>query len=48
VGFGRTPPAYLEAGDVVRAEIEGLGVLETPIAAARRTASHVKEGEIRT
>lgn len=31
VGYGRNPPNYLEGGDVVRAEIEGLGVLETPI-----------------
>lgn len=33
VGFGRTPPVYLKPGDVVRAEIERLGVLETTIAA---------------
>jgi 2-keto-4-pentenoate hydratase/2-oxohepta-3-ene-1,7-dioic acid hydratase in catechol pathway len=28
------PPRYLEAGDVVRCEVEGLGVVEHPIAAA--------------
>ncbi len=34
VGMGRTPPAWLRAGDVVRAEIEGLGALVTPVVAA--------------
>lgn len=34
VGMGRTPPAWLRPCDVVRAEIEGLGTLHTPIAAA--------------
>lgn len=48
VGFGRTPPTYLEAGDVVRAEIEGLGVLETPIAAALREPEHATKGGIGT
>jgi hypothetical protein len=48
VGFGRTPPSYLEVGDVVRAEIEGLGVLETPIAAALRTPEHATKGGIGT
>jgi 2-keto-4-pentenoate hydratase/2-oxohepta-3-ene-1,7-dioic acid hydratase in catechol pathway len=32
--FGRTPPAYLRPGDVLPAEIEGLGeAMETPIEA---------------
>jgi len=31
VGMGMTPPAYLRAGDVVRIEIDGLGVLENPV-----------------
>jgi 2-keto-4-pentenoate hydratase/2-oxohepta-3-ene-1,7-dioic acid hydratase in catechol pathway len=31
VGMGRTPPSYLRAGDIVRAEVEGLGTLTTPI-----------------
>ena len=34
VGFARKPPRWLRAGDVVRVSIGGLGVLETPIAAA--------------
>lgn len=32
VGFKRTPPIYLQPGDVVRVEIDGIGVLENPIA----------------
>ena len=31
VGGTRRPPEFLKAGDVVRVEIEGLGVLENPI-----------------
>jgi 2-keto-4-pentenoate hydratase/2-oxohepta-3-ene-1,7-dioic acid hydratase in catechol pathway len=31
VGRARTPPAFLQPGDVVRVEIDGLGVLENPI-----------------
>jgi 2-keto-4-pentenoate hydratase/2-oxohepta-3-ene-1,7-dioic acid hydratase in catechol pathway len=31
VGVGSRPPTFLKAGDVVRVEIEGLGVLENPI-----------------
>jgi len=33
VGFARTPPVYLKAGDRVEVEIDGLGVLENRIAA---------------
>ena len=32
VGLGFKPPKYLKAGDVVRIEIDGIGVLENPIA----------------
>jgi 2,4-diketo-3-deoxy-L-fuconate hydrolase len=32
VGAGRTPPVYLKKGDVVEAEIEGIGVLTNPVA----------------
>jgi 2-keto-4-pentenoate hydratase/2-oxohepta-3-ene-1,7-dioic acid hydratase in catechol pathway len=32
VGFTRRPPRYLQHGEVVRIEIEGLGVLENPVA----------------
>jgi 2-keto-4-pentenoate hydratase/2-oxohepta-3-ene-1,7-dioic acid hydratase in catechol pathway len=28
VGMGMNPPQYLKAGDVVRVEIDGLGVIE--------------------
>jgi 2-keto-4-pentenoate hydratase/2-oxohepta-3-ene-1,7-dioic acid hydratase in catechol pathway len=28
VGMGMKPPRYLRAGDVVRIEIDGLGVIE--------------------
>lgn len=31
-GFGFEPPKFLNAGDVVRAEIDGIGVLENPVA----------------
>jgi 2,4-diketo-3-deoxy-L-fuconate hydrolase len=31
VGHGRTPPVYLKPGDVVEIEVEGIGVLTTPI-----------------
>jgi 2-keto-4-pentenoate hydratase/2-oxohepta-3-ene-1,7-dioic acid hydratase in catechol pathway len=32
VGFARTPPEYLGAGDVVECEVEGLGILRNPVA----------------
>jgi hypothetical protein len=31
VGFMREPPEYLRDGDVVEAEIEGIGVLRNPV-----------------
>jgi 2-keto-4-pentenoate hydratase/2-oxohepta-3-ene-1,7-dioic acid hydratase in catechol pathway len=31
VGIGFDPPKYLKAGDVVRIEIDGIGVLENPV-----------------
>ncbi len=31
VGIGFKPPKYLQAGDVVRVEIDGIGVLENPV-----------------
>ncbi len=33
VGFARTPPEYLQAGDVVECHIEGLGTLRNTISA---------------
>jgi 2-keto-4-pentenoate hydratase/2-oxohepta-3-ene-1,7-dioic acid hydratase in catechol pathway len=35
VGDARTPPEYLRPGDVVEAEIEGIGTLRNPVASAR-------------
>jgi 2-keto-4-pentenoate hydratase/2-oxohepta-3-ene-1,7-dioic acid hydratase in catechol pathway len=32
VGFARNPPVFLQPGDVVEIEIEGLGVLRNPVA----------------
>ena len=32
VGIGFQPPKFLKAGDVVRVEITGIGVLENPVA----------------
>ncbi len=34
VGVFRTPPVFLEPGDRVRVEIEGIGSVENPIVAA--------------
>lgn len=34
VGMGRRPPEFLKPGDVVEMEIEGIGVLKTPMKAA--------------
>ena len=31
VGMGFTPPKYLKSGDVVRCEIDGIGVLENTV-----------------
>lgn len=33
VGFGRTPPEYLRSGDVMEAEVEGIGVLRNRVVA---------------
>jgi len=33
VGYARTPPEYLQAGDVVECHIEGLGTLRNTIRA---------------
>ncbi len=34
VGFARTPPEFLKAGDLLETEIEGIGVMRNPIVAA--------------
>jgi len=33
VGFGRKPPRYMKAGDVIEVEIEAIGVLRNPVVA---------------
>jgi 2-keto-4-pentenoate hydratase/2-oxohepta-3-ene-1,7-dioic acid hydratase in catechol pathway len=33
VGYARNPPEFLQPGDVVEVEVEGIGVLHNPIAA---------------
>ena len=30
VGMGQTPPQWLKSGDVVRIEVDGVGVIENP------------------
>ena len=35
VGFARTPPIFLNVGDTVQGEVDGIGVLEIKITAAR-------------
>ncbi|MBA2288119.1 MAG: fumarylacetoacetate hydrolase family protein [Ktedonobacteraceae bacterium] len=35
VGFKRTPPLFLQAGDVVEVEIEGIGQLRNPVVGVR-------------
>jgi 2,4-diketo-3-deoxy-L-fuconate hydrolase len=47
VGYGRQPPEFLQPGDEIRVEVEGLGVLETRIAASQRSSSSPLE-EART
>ncbi len=32
VGYARTPPVFMQPGDIVEIEIEGLGILKNPIA----------------
>ena len=39
VGVFRTPPVFLQAGDVIEAEIDGIGVLRNPVRAPSRKAS---------
>jgi 2-keto-4-pentenoate hydratase/2-oxohepta-3-ene-1,7-dioic acid hydratase in catechol pathway len=35
VGFALDPPRYLQPGDVVRIEIDGLGAIEHAVSASR-------------
>ena len=39
VGFTRTPPRWLQPGETVRIEIDGIGVLENPVVAESGTRS---------
>ncbi len=42
VGFGRTPPLYLQVGDTVTVDIEGIGALTNPVIGSK--AGHPVEG----
>ena len=33
VGHARTPPVWMKPGDVIEVEIEGIGVIRTPVVA---------------
>ena len=35
VGFARKPPVYVQPGDIMEVEVEGLGILKNPAVAAR-------------
>lgn len=35
VGYAMDPPSFLKGGDVIEAEIEGIGILRTPVAEVR-------------
>jgi 2-keto-4-pentenoate hydratase/2-oxohepta-3-ene-1,7-dioic acid hydratase in catechol pathway len=37
VGYARTPPRLLQPGDVVEAEVEGIGAVSTPVTHHRPT-----------
>ena len=39
VGMGRTPPEYLQDGDLVETEIEGIGVLRNRVEARQDSKS---------
>lgn len=36
VGFARKPPVYIQDGDVMEVEVEGLGVLSSPVVGSRK------------
>jgi len=40
VGFARTPPEYLQPGEVMETEVEGIGLLRNRIVAAGRERRH--------
>jgi 2-keto-4-pentenoate hydratase/2-oxohepta-3-ene-1,7-dioic acid hydratase in catechol pathway len=44
VGFTHKPPVYLKGGDIVRAEIEGIGSLENPVREIRGLPEDRKPG----
>jgi len=43
VGFKRTPPLFLSAGDITEVEIEGIGRLRNPVVATRTEAGAGRE-----
>lgn len=44
VGHARKPPVYLRAGDTVKAEIEGIGVLRNPVEVEKKTVGRSGRG----
>jgi 2-keto-4-pentenoate hydratase/2-oxohepta-3-ene-1,7-dioic acid hydratase in catechol pathway len=40
VGNSRTPPLYLNPGDVVEVEVDGIGTLSNPVANRRPLSAH--------
>src|SRR4051794_17960516 len=46
VGFTRTPPRYLGAGDTVTVEIQGVGSVSTPVVAADRFSGEEREAAV--
>jgi len=38
VGFARTPPEFIHPGDVVEAEVQGIGILRNKFVASRKSA----------
>lgn len=44
VGFARQPPEFLQPGDTVTLEIEGIGTLSNPVIAARAASEESSDG----
>jgi 2-keto-4-pentenoate hydratase/2-oxohepta-3-ene-1,7-dioic acid hydratase in catechol pathway len=47
VGVSRDPQLFLDAGDTVEVEVEGIGALRTPLTAPRATARPERAGAAR-
>ena len=44
VGMGRTPPEYLQDGDVIETEVEGIGVLAEQNRGVERVCRRARSG----